>query len=136
MDFIPLTSLGVYTGATPNRETMSEDEFADAVYPYMLWINNTLIMDFNNTFVEKNNSNLALLDAKYATIATKYSSILSIEATTKSYRDQASASAASAQTAKLAIDAKVIPSEATYNYAYIDALKNDIEIKNFLNFKF
>lgn len=136
MDFIPLTNLGAYTGAIPNQETMNEDEFADAVYPYMIWVNNTLIADFNNTFVEKNNSNLALLDAKYATINTKYSSILTIETSTKSYRDQAAASASSAAAAKASVDAKVIPVEATYNYAYIDALESRLEIERFLNFKF
>ena len=55
-------------------------------------------------------------------------------ATTKA--DEASVFAASALASKNAIDAKVIPTEATYNYDYIDSASNARDLENFLDFKF
>ena len=52
------------------------------------------------------------------------------------YRNEASASAASALASKVSIDAKVIPTEATYNYAYLDSASNTRDLENFLDFKF
>jgi hypothetical protein len=55
-------------------------------------------------------------------------------ATTKA--NEASASAASALASKNAIEAMVIPSEATYNYAHIDNASNVRDLENFLQFNF
>ena len=55
-------------------------------------------------------------------------------ATTKT--NEASASAASALASKNAIEAMVIPTEATYNYAHIDSASNIRDLENFLDFNF
>lgn len=47
MVFTTLPNINQYAGAVPNAATMNEDEFADAVYPFLLYYNATFVPQLN-----------------------------------------------------------------------------------------
>lgn len=96
---------------------------------------NTMLDSVDATVIDINaKAVVATTQASLATTKATSASASSTTATTKA--NEAAASAASALASKVAIDAKVIPTEATYNYAYLDNLADERDLEDFLDFKF
>lgn len=139
---MPITQIMVFTATPPRRGVDAEIVFVTKAEACWDELDAVTIPNLNTAFGQVNavEANINTKEVLVNTSATNAASsaanaaISAVTATTKA--DEASASSASALASKVAIDAKVIPTEATYNYAYLDAASNSLDLENFLNFKF
>lgn len=129
------TFISTYTGIVPNRASDSPNNFVQNVYNYLLWIHTTFT-PASVEFGEQMNVLRNEVNA-YATSANDSKNVAATHATNAlSYKDLALIYRNDALAAKLAIDGYVVPTEATYSPATIDAKIANTRLESFLGFNF
>ena len=109
---VTITAPNPYTGIVPDKTTQTEDEFANAVHPYLNWQNFNFTPELQQTVQDLNDFKTQANTLKEEVNSDK-TATLNYMNTTEGYRDETLGY-------RNEVMGYVIPTEATYTYQEID----------------